>query len=206
EAELFEKAINYARKDVPKQIADVVREAVARAKKLGQRHTVSPWRAFAFYCLCAEKPANIGAALAELGLWPTLFSPQPDATEIGKSALLVEKLLLSPASARTPSARITALNLQGETVAQHTALEQILRQAGGKALIDVLAEVVEQPHIWLNNIKPSFATDKLTKIELVSWRSRRGGVTAWSGLQLSRPEDLPQLILDPSNVGSGLTV
>ena len=206
EGALFGKAINYARKDMPKRIAEVVRQAITRAKKLGQRHTVSPWREFAFHSVCAENPKNIGAALAELGLWPTVFGPELDPSEIGKSALLVERLLLSPASAKTPLARITSLMLQGETEAQRGALEQVLRLSGGKALTEVLAEVATQPDIWLNNLKPSFATDKLTRIALVSWRNRSDKLTAWSGLQLPKGEDLPHLILDPSNAGCGLTV
>jgi DNA phosphorothioation-dependent restriction protein DptH len=207
ERELFKKAINHALRDSTKPIAELAKEAVARAKKLGQRHTVSPWREFAFYSKCAEKPTNIGIAIADLGLWPTVFfGPQPDIGEISKSALLVERLLLSPASAKTPSARVTALILQGETQAQRAALEKVLREAGGKALTEVLAEVASQPDIWLNNIKPSFATDKLTKIELVSWRNRSDKLTAWSGLHLPKGEDLPHLILDPGDDSSGLAV
>src|SRR5262245_38408381 len=95
ERELFKKAISFARRDMPKRTADVASEAVARAKKLGQRYTVSPWREFAFYSLCAEEPANVGAVLAELGLWPTAFGPEPDINDISKSALLVEILLLT---------------------------------------------------------------------------------------------------------------
>jgi DNA phosphorothioation-dependent restriction protein DptH len=206
ERELFKKAINHALKDSSRPIAELAKEAVARAKKLGQRHTVSPWREFAFYSKCAEKPASIGIAIADLGLWPTAFGPQPDIGEISKSALLVEKLLLSPASAKTPSARVTSLILQGETGAQRATLEKVLREAGGKALTEVLAEVASQPDIWLNNIKPSFATDKLTKIELVSWRNRSDKLTAWSGLHLPKGEDLPHLILDPGDDSSGLAV
>ena len=101
---------------------------------------------------------------------------------------------------------MTALILQGETGAQRAALEKVLREAGGKTLTEVLAEVASQPDIWLNNIKPSFATDKLTKIELVSWRNRSDKLTAWSGLHLPKGEDLPHLILDPSDDSSGLAV
>jgi DNA phosphorothioation-dependent restriction protein DptH len=206
EPELFKKAVNYARRDMPKSTAELVKEAVGRAKKLGQRNTISPWREFIFYSVCAEKPENMGAALAILGLWPTAFGLHLDPQDISKSALLVEKLLLPPASAKTPSARVTALMLQGETEAQRAALEKVLREGGGKALSDVLAEVVARPDVWLNNIRPSFATDKLTQIELVSWRSRNGGMTAWSGLHLPESEDLPHLILDPSNKASGLAI
>src|SRR5262249_29023092 len=206
ERELFKKAINHALRDSPKPIAELAKEAVARAKKLGQRHTVSPWREFAFYSKCAEKPDSIGIAIADLGLWPTAFGPQPHIGEISKSALLVERLLLSPASAKTPSARVTALILEGETPAQRAMLEKLLREAGGKALTEVLGEVASQPEIWLNNIKPSFATDKLTKIELVSWRNRSDKLTAWSGLHLPKGEDLPHLILDPGDDSSGLAV
>ncbi|UVT22060.1 MAG: ATP-binding protein [Nitrospira sp.] len=206
EQELFKKAITTARKALPKHIADLVRETVSRAKKLGQRHAVSPWQEFTFYSQCVERPDNIGAAMAMLGLWPTRFGHEPDIRDIGKSALLVEKLLLPPSCSKSLSARITALMLQGETEAQRVSLEKVLREAGGQSLSDVLGKVAAQPSIWLNNIKPSFATDRLSRIELVSWRNRSGGITAWSGLQLSDAEDLPCLILDANDPVSGLAI
>lgn len=206
EGDLFKKAIGHARKGLSKALAELAKEAVRRANRLGQRHTVSPWREFAFYSLCTDKPENIGGALAVLGLWPTAFGSKPDGGDIGKSALLVEKLLLPPASAKTPAARIEALMLQGATDTQRASLGKILRESGGKALEEVLAEVVCQPDIWLNNIKPSFTTDKLSRIELVKWRSPKGKMLKWSGLQLPDGEDLPHLILDQSNDDSGLTV
>lgn len=206
EQKLFKKAIAKARKALPKRIAEVVTETVSRAKKLGQRHTVSPWQEFTFYALCAENPDNIGAAMAMLGLWPTMFGQEPDIRDISKSALLVEKLLLPPASSKSLSARITALMLQGDTEIQRVALEKVLREEGGQSLSDVLDKVATQPDIWLNNIKPSFATDKLSRIELVPWRKRSGGITAWSGLHLSDAEDFPCLILDSNDPASGLAI
>src|SRR5271165_2851246 len=206
EAALFKKAVSYARKEMAKATAELVKEAVGRAKKLGQRHAISPWREFTFYSMCAERPQSIGAALTVLGLWPTAFGSHLDPRDISKSALLVEKLLLPPASAKTPSARVTALMLQGETEVQRKALEKVLRECGGKALTDVVAEVAEQSDIWLNNSRPAFATEKLSRIELLSWRSRNGGMTAWSGLHLPEGEDLPHLVLDPSETTSGLAI
>ena len=191
EHELFKKAISNARKALPKPIVDVAKETVSRAKKLGQRHSVSHWQEFTFYSLCAEKPDNIGVAMATLGLWPTMFEQEPDIRDISKSALMVEKMLLPPASSKTPSARITALMLRGDTEAQRAALEKVLRDTGGQPLSDVLAKVATQPDIWLNNLTPSFATDRLSRIELVPWRNRSGGITARS--------DMPKVVPLPAH-------
>jgi hypothetical protein len=48
EQELFKKAITKARRALSKPIAELVTETVSRAKKIGQRHTVSPWQEFTF--------------------------------------------------------------------------------------------------------------------------------------------------------------
>lgn len=206
ESDLFDKAISMARRALPRTAIEAAKEAVRRANKLGRRHTVSPWREFEFYCVCSENAGNMGCALPTLGLWPVAFGAEPDFRDIETSATMVERLFLTPTSSKTASTRIEALMLQDETAAQRSDLERVLRQAGGKPIDAVLTEIAALPHLWLNNIKPSFATNRLKRIELMKWYGATGKLLKGSGLQTLDGDDMPHLILSKDGESSTLSV
>ncbi len=206
ERELVANAVTRAARDLPRGLAAIAESAVSKARKLGQRHTVSLWHEFVFYTQCASKPQNIGRWVTGLGLWPIEFSDEPDLRDIDRAKLMVERLLLPPASSKTPASRISALMLRDESVAPRNKLERVLRQAGGRALEDVLTEILAIPELWLNRLQPSFTTDKLARIELVPWRGNANKLSKWSGLRLPEGEALPHLILDRNDDDSGVTV
>lgn len=203
EKELFEAANKEAQKKIPHGWGTFVKKAVAKARRLGGHTTISPWREFDFYASCTS-PAEISTSLTKLGLWPISFDTKPDMQELDTSILLVERLFLQGRSSITVESRIDALMLQEPTEQQKQDLLAVVKQSAGMTFLESVAGIAEQPHLWVNNIRP-FPSDALLKIEMHPWRGKTGKVSAWTGLTYNDSEERIQFILDPQATGKNLS-
>jgi len=195
ERELLSKAIELTVRQLQKAVANVAAQAVARARKLGQRHTVSAFREFDFYVRCMGSN-HIGEAIGVLGLWPILSEGLVDANEINVAALLTERLLLPPASSKAPSVRIASLLLDGCGADRRSLLERFLREAAGLPLREAMKWLEKHKEIWLHGIEPKFSAQSLRGIDLLSWRTTSRRVAKWSGLTESDESSMPLFIMD----------
>jgi DNA phosphorothioation-dependent restriction protein DptH len=75
EREIFAKAVEEARRELPRGCGTFSRQAVATARRVGQRNLMTPWQEFDFLVAAADAP---GAAVTRLGLWPILADGSPD--------------------------------------------------------------------------------------------------------------------------------
>jgi len=201
ERELYEKANELVFRDFPHGRLGWAKDAVKKARRLGitSRHTISPWKEFAFYVHSSEKQEDIGGCITRLGLWPIKIYDKPDKSDLDKSARLIERLLLATGTVNTPAMRVAGLLLPESTdPRQIQNLTEFIRQAAGRHWQEAVSDLVDKPDLWLNELQPGiFDLSTLKKLEIVPWRKNpQNKPFAWSGLKLTEGELLPQFILN----------
>ena len=176
---VFTEAIKLAVKRLPAGIRDFAKEAVRRAKRVGgQRRAVPKRQELAFVSALLNRPEQPGAALSKLGLWPVAGDVEAAIGGLSYSALMIEKLLLPPATTQAAALRVQGLALSRGA----SELEEVLRQASGKPLVEALESVTTNDVLWLGSLAPAFMDGTLEKIQLVPWRPPGRKLHKWSGL------------------------
>lgn len=208
EKALFKEAISILRQNTERAWREFAEEAIKRARRLGgRRNSTSLRQEFEFFGLINERSKDAGRLVHVLGLWPVVGTTATEAGSLlGESALMVEKLLMPPATSQAPAMRISSLVLKQETPEQVAALEQVLRNAGSQTKAVALEVVASTSSLWLGNLRPAFLDSSLAKIDIISWRRPNDRLWAWSGLQSVPEETLPHLIIDPENPKTKLEI
>ncbi|MFQ3588637.1 MAG: hypothetical protein SNJ76_13380, partial [Fimbriimonadaceae bacterium] len=208
EGALFEVAFDLGAQKLAKPLREFATRAIQAAGTLGGKRREVPVRArFNLLSALLEDPDRPGLAVAELQLWPIGGPVEEAQRRLKHAANLVERLLMSPATAKTPEARIDGLRLEADTDPQTVReLVAILRGATGRNRTDSLKGVAQRSELWLGNLRPAFLNQTVTEIEIVSWRSKNGKLAAWSGLKQLDEESLPQFAVDPNNPKNKLEV
>jgi hypothetical protein len=200
EEALFGEAVRLSEKELKRDVREFAREAVRRAKRVGgRRNFLGHRQEFDFYGALAAAPDEAGRALTRLGLWPVAGLIDEAARLLPQAGLMVEKLLVPPATTQAPAVRVATLVLEEGSGEEKNALEDLLRRAGALPRLDVLALAAKNEKLWLGNLQPAFLTNKLAGIELVAWHPPKGGILKWSGLTQLTEEELPQFVIDRNN-------
>jgi len=167
---LFKEAISILRQNTERSCRDFAEEAIKRARRLGGRRSSTSLRQeFEFFGLISEHPKDAGRLVHVLGLWPVAGTTAIEAGSLlGESALMVEKLLMPPATSQSPAMRISSLVLSQRTDEQTAALEQVLRNAGSQTKAVVLESIASKTILWLGNLRPAFLDSSLAKINITS--------------------------------------
>jgi DNA phosphorothioation-dependent restriction protein DptH len=182
---VFASAIEGARAALEPALRLFGDEAVRRSKRVaGQRRTAPLRDQLAFYLDLARNAAQPGRVLGRLGLWPVAGDAAEAMAAIPNAVLLVEKLLLPPATSLAPALRVESLALPVGADGAKKALENLLRQAGGRTLRETLDAAAADSSLSLGEMRPGFLTHTLQKIEFVSWRGNHDRLLKWSGLTL----------------------
>ncbi len=195
---VFSDAIKLASRQLPSDVRDFAIDAVRRAKRIGgQRRPVPKRQELSFIAALLAQPGTPGAALPKLGLWPIAGDARAASAALSHSALMVEKLLLPPATTQAAALRVQGLALS----AGSDELEDVLRQGSGKPLVEALESVRTADRLWLGPLVPAFMEGALEKIQLVSWFSSTRKLLKWSGLTESARSDegdasLPQFLVN----------
>jgi DNA phosphorothioation-dependent restriction protein DptH len=205
---LFKETSTILHQNTERAWRDFAEDAIKRARRLGgRRNSTSLRQEFEFFGLVNEHPQDAGRLLHLLGLWPVVGDAAPKiGSLLGESVLMVEKLLMPPATSQAPAMRISSLVLSQQTDEQVSALEQVLRTAGSTTKANVLERIASNPALWLGNLRPAFLDSRLAKVEILSWRRPNDKLWAWSGLQTVPQETLPHLIIDPENPKTKLEI
>lgn len=208
EKTLFKEAVSILRQNTERSWREFAEEAIKRARRLGgRRNSTSLRQEFEFFGLISQTPKESGRLLYLLGLWPVVGNTSAEAAGLlGQSALMVEKLLMPPATSQAPAMRISGLVLSQQSENQLSALENVLRNSGSQPKSVVLEAVSKNPELWLGNLRPAFLDSNLAKIDILSWRRPNNNVWAWSGLRIMPDENLPHLIIDPENPKTKLEI
>jgi hypothetical protein len=208
EKTLFKEAISILHKSTERAWRDFAEEAIKRARRLGgRRNSTSLRQEFEFFGLISQKPKEGGQLVHLLGLWPVVGDTAVESGNLlGQSALMVEKLLMPPATSQAPAMRISGLVLSQPSPDQIAALEQVLRNSGSQPRAVVLETVAKSSALWLGNLRPAFLDSSLAEIDIVSWRRPNDNLWAWSGLRSMPDENLPHLIIDPENPTTKLEI
>jgi DNA phosphorothioation-dependent restriction protein DptH len=190
---IFHQAQIVTRREVGRELFEKAEVALKQVRYVGERKSLSKWQQIQFFAALCSNPNDFGRAIALLGLWPI----QGDAQTISDrnlqiSARMIDRLFLGSGNARTPSERVESLLLKDATPPQEVGLQQIVREAARKPLADVIAQVVENPSIWLGEIQPEFMSQQLRRLRIKPWRNPKGSVGKWSGLADGVP---PQFLL-----------
>ncbi|MGH9930155.1 MAG: hypothetical protein ACREA9_13160, partial [Pyrinomonadaceae bacterium] len=130
EKELFDTANKIVFRKMLKKTREFAQQAWREARRIGRGNTTSPWREFDFYAQCLNEPEAAGEHVALLGLWPIHTAEELRLEDIGVSAQIVERLLLTAGAANTAQARVESLLLPAEAKQQVRELENFLREAG----------------------------------------------------------------------------
>jgi hypothetical protein len=209
---VFQMAIEHAKQPLTASLRAFGDEAVRRSKRVGGQRRTTPFRdQLGFYLALASHAAQPGYALPMLGLWPVIGNPEEAAAAIPNAVLLVEKLLLPPATTLAPALRVGSLGLAGDAADTKQQLEELLRKAGSRTLAQSLEHAASAKSLWLGEMKPGFLTHALQKIEVVPWRSGNDRLLRWSGLEqphagVDEAEPKPRFILDKDNPDCALQV
>ncbi len=203
EAGLFREATRIAAAEVTRthssQVRSYAETAVKRARRFGQRFSLSPWTEFDFLVRTAAEARHPGELLSLLGLWPVKEDTTTE-SQLGleSSRVFVDRLLGNAVSGRSPASRIESLRLLQPTETQRADLERFLRFAATQPLLHSLAELEKKPHLWVNSLKLEPAALSVRSVELLTWRNRNGTVKKPSGLiQEGGDDDPPVFVLDP---------
>src|SRR5216683_5526278 len=203
ETSLFNQARRLAANEVTNCLSRETRlhaeRAIKKARGLGQRLNLSPWTEFDFLVRIAAERRDPGELLYLLGLWPVKRDGETDSDNaLNVSRLFVDRLLATAVAGLTPSQRIGSLNLLNPSEEQIMALERFLRAAATKPLLPALAELADEPHLWVNAVQIESAAQIIHGIELLSWRTSTGRIARWSGLtEAADVGEPPALILKP---------
>lgn len=157
ETELFERANKLAKDVIPKPHRKFVDAAVREARKIGRRHTISPWTEFAFYSACADSPTESGGFVCRIGLWPIYSQSTLQPSDCDASARLVEKALLDSIDSNSPVARLDTLMLKDSTEQQKRDLGEFLKAAASQRWTEAIARLEPIRHLWLGNIHPGIS-------------------------------------------------
>lgn len=208
EKTLFKEAVSILRQNTERSWWNFAEEAIKRARRLGgRRNSTSLRQEFEFFGLLSQKPTEAGRLVHLLGLWPVAGDTATESGNLlGQSALMVEKLLMPPATSQAPAMRISGLVLSQPSADQIAALEQVLRNSGSQPRTVVLESIANSPQLWLGNLRPAFLDSSLAEIKVISWRRPNGKLLAWSGLKSVANEDLPHLIIDPEEPETKLEI
>ncbi len=204
EASLFKQAIRLAAAQITKRYSTQTRKwaetAVKRARRMGQRFSLSPWTEFDFLVRIVAEEKHPGDLLAMLGLWPVKAEDDTESMDdLDISRLFVERLFGNAVSARSPAQRIETLKLLDPSESQRIELERFLRSAATQPLLESLSELEAKSDLWINALRLEPAARSVQHIELITWRNRNGGVKKPSGLiEDGASDDPPVLILDPN--------
>ena len=201
EAELFEKALRLAAREITNRHSRDARQYAERAVKTarghgGRRHSISQWTELDFLVRVADAQCHPGEFVHLLGLWPAVS----ESGEIALDELLVcrtfvDQLLSSAVAGLTPVARIEALRLLSPTPEQVEGLERFIREATTKPITASLAGLEGHRHLWVNSLRIESAAQELQEIQLASWRTRGGKLARWSGLIEGIEDSPPELVL-----------
>jgi hypothetical protein len=208
EKSLFKEALSILHQNTERSWRDFAEEAIKRARHLGgRRNSTSLRQEFEFYGLIHQQPKDGGRLVHLIGLWPIVGDTAAEVGKfLGESALMVEKLLIPPATSQAPAMRISGLVLSQPSDVQISGLEQVLRNSGSQPRTLVLESVAKSPQLWLGNLRPAFLDSDLARIEIISWRRPNDRLWAWSGLKSVPEESLPHLIIDPENPQTKLEI
>lgn len=209
---VFQSAIGHARAALDRRLRDFGDEAVRRSKRVAGQRRATPLRdQLKFFVSLAKHADQPGRALQKLGLWPVTGDAEEAAAAIPNAVLLVEKLLLPPATSLAPALRVESLALAANAADTKMALEELLRKAGGRTLGQTLGDATADGSLWLGEMKPGFLTHTLQKIEIVPWRGNNDRLLKWSGLVLpatseDEAEPKPRFLLEKDNPKCALEV
>lgn len=209
---VFEEAITHAKAVLSRPLRDFGDEAVRRSKRVaGQRRTTPLRDQLSFFLSLASHPEQPGRALPQLGLWPVTGDAEEAASALPNAVLLVEKLLLPPATTMAPALRVGSLALASDATETKAAMEELLRKAGSRTLAQSLEHAASIKSLWLGEMKPGFLAHALQRIEIVPWRSANDRLLKWSGLVQpgvsdGEAEPKPRFILDKDNPKCALEV
>jgi DNA phosphorothioation-dependent restriction protein DptH len=208
EKTLFKEAISILQKNTERLWREFAQEAIKRARRLGgRRNSTSLRQEFEFFGSINQQPNEGGRLIHLLGLWPVVGDTASESGNfLGQSALMVEKLLMPPATSQAPTMRISGLVLSRQSDDQIAALEQVLRNSGAQSRCVLLETIAKSSQLWLGNLRPAFLDSRLAGIEIVKWRKPSGALFTWSGLQSISEETLPHLIIDPDNPKTKLEI
>ncbi len=204
ETSLFKEVIRLAAAQVTRchsrQTRVYAETAMKRARRVGQRFSLSPWTEFDFLVRSAADGKHPSELLAMLGLWPVKAEGQVESTDrLDVSQLFVERLFGNAVSGRSPARRIESLKLLEPSESQRTDLERFLRVAATQPLLEALSELDTKPQLWINSLNIEPAAQSIQHIELISWRNRNGRIMKPSGLiEDGEADDPPVLVLDPN--------
>lgn len=208
EKTLFKEAALILHQNTERSWRDFAEDAIKRARRLGgRRNSTSLRQEFEFFGLINQRPKDAGRLVHLLGLWPVAGDSAAESAKLlGDSALMVEKLLMPPATSQAPGMRISGLVLSQPTADQIAALEQALRNSGSQSRAVVLEAVAKSSPLWLGNLRPAFLDSNLVSIDIISWRRPNGKLWAWPGLRSMPDENLPHLIIDLENSQTKLEI
>ncbi len=199
EGELFPEALKLAKGKLERSHRDYAERSLKKAGGRRRKQLLSPWSQFDFLVRAAAEKRHPGELVYLIGLWPIEHRSDREADkELAVSRLFVDRLLERQAAGMNPVQRIESLHLLGPSPEQITALRRFLTDAAANPLLPALAELANRREIWVGPLWWEEAEAQIQSIELVPWRTGRNNrIAKWSGLELSDPEDLPRLILDP---------
>ncbi|MFB3789391.1 MAG: ATP-binding protein [bacterium] len=209
EKELFGKAISLAQSEITKrhnkQTRRFVESAIKTARARNRWISLSPWSEFDFSIRAALHDSHPGAVVQSIGLWPMRIEENDDEDEsLPLSSLFVNRLLGPRSSSLTPAARIEALRLLQPTEQQLRELEDFLRAATVKPLLEALAGLADKPSLWVNALRVESSAGTIQGLEIVSWRSNTGKILRWSGLTDPQdPEAPPEFVMKPDAETTG---
>lgn len=208
EKTLFKEAMSILQRDTERSWREFADDAIKRARRLGgRRNSTSLRQEFEFFGLVSQKPKEAGRMVHLLGLWPVVGDTTTELRSLlAESVLMVERLLMPPATSQAPAMRINGLVLSQPSADQLSSLENILRNSGSQPRAVVLDTVANSPQLWLGNLRPAFLDSSLAKIAIISWRRPNDNLLAWSGLRRMPDDTLPHLIIDPENPNTKLAI
>ncbi|MSU21475.1 MAG: ATP-binding protein [Pedosphaera sp.] len=208
EKTLFKEAISILQRNTDRSWREFAEEAIKRARRLGgRRNSTSLRQEFEFFGRLSQNHIDGGRLVHILGLWPVVGDTAAEASSLlAESVLMVEKLLMPPATGQPATTRISGLVLSNPSRAQLESLETIIRNSGSQPRAIVLETVGTSMPLWLGNLRPAFLDSSLARVEIISWRRPNNNVLAWSGLRIVADENLPQLIIDRDNPKTKLEI
>jgi len=195
EGELFEVANGIARKRLGHGRIGFARDAVRSARRLGRGTSITPWQEFDFLVAASESDDSLGGAVSRLGLWPIAIGERPEKRDLDLSAGIVNRLLFDHDITKSAAARISGLRLVNPTREQLEGLQEFLAESATLDPLSAVRRLENRPHLWLNVLKPGFASDELQAIAIVPWRNDKGKLLSWSGLHESQ-DGKPKIKID----------
>ena len=206
EKELFDEALRMAYSELQNSFSlETRREAEEVIKKVrGRRRqkAVAPWLMFDFLVQVMVQRRYLGELIYLVGLWPIAEDrkrPLRDLLNVSE-ALVAE--LLRKAGQSDIAERLKIIGVEA-TPEQLADLRRFLRESASKPLAEALAILEHYPSLRINQLKIIDRGTEVESLELVPWRSAKGEILKWSGLNKNPNDstDLPLFIIPPENSG-----